>query len=123
MRPTACVLLAALAVAGCGGDDAAAPTATRPPPGPVPTITAGQEARSCGQVAYQAGSDSGAFQIVATNTTCPVAEAVARAAENRSEAFRSRGFECNGAIDQNAELRSFAWVCKRPGARITFSTS
>lgn len=133
------VLLAAssLAFAGCGdggSTTAADPTATTTVTGTA-TATAtvtetaspgGLPARKdCGDVAFEANTDSGAFDIAATGVGCPVARRVARGAEGqRGEPYdAARGFSCvpAGTVGQ---LPSVAYECTGPAdQRVTFEAS
>ena len=79
--------------------------------------------RACGDVAYTPQTDHGAFSIRRRGTTCAVARAVARDAENRGTPFSTRGFTCRGTLLQDP-LPSTRVRCTRDdGARVTFTRS
>lgn len=80
--------------------------------------------RVCGDVAYEANSDAGAFDIRARGTTCSTARAIARDAEGKPLSFTTRGFSCTGQrrSDQQALPRT-DFVCRNGARGVTFSRS
>lgn len=140
------VLLATAAVpllAGCAGQPAG-DTGTPPPTETATatvtatetvterataTVTASPSAsptsRDCGQVAFEPGTDAGAFDIQARGVRCRVAHRVARAAEGHGgEAYdAAAGFHCRptGTVGQ---LPSVVYRCAGDsGGRVTFHAS
>lgn len=79
--------------------------------------------RSCGDVTYTPQTDHGAFNITQRGTTCPVARAVARYAENRRTPFTTRGFACRGTGVEGALPSTRVQCARADGARITFTRS
>ena len=133
---------AAPLLAGCGGDDPdGAPARTSSAATVTATVTAtatttetvtatpsptdSPTPRACGQVAFEANTDAGAFDIRASGVGCPVAREVARGAEGQggSRYAATAGFDCRptGTVGQ---LPSVVYECSRDaGGTVTFRAS
>lgn len=81
---------------------------------------------SCGRLAFEPNTDSGASGITAVGTDCQTAKAVARAAQDHRGdelAYESRGFTCRGTRRGEAALETIGWVCLRGAEFIRFGTT
>ena len=69
----------------------------------------------CGRVAFEHGTDSGAFGIEAAGVDCGGARAVAREAADHGDdlSYRTRGFDCSGAFRDEPPMPVIEWVCLR----------
>lgn len=100
------VLLAAAALAGCGGDD-------EPPAAPEPSAPAGTA--ECGTVTVPGHEGVG---IRADGVDCTQAKAVATAAEGRGRApYEAEGFSCEPT---DAPAGDTDYACTKGDASVTF---
>lgn len=107
MWKTALCAAAAVVLASCGGDE-------------QPVATA-----ACGDVAFTAHTDDGAFGIRAAGTDCATARAIARTTRDRRPAdplaFNAAGFRCTGTRAPATALPGVAWRCERSDSTVTFT--
>ena len=80
---------------------------------------------TCGRIAFEKNTDSGAIAITAVGVDCSTAKAVARAAQGRSDdlSYETNGFECHGLRRSKAALASVDWTCIRGNDFIRFGTT
>lgn len=78
--------------------------------------------RDCGDVAYTPNTDHGAFDIRARGTSCSVARAIARDAEDKPRRFSTRGYTCVGER-RTGGLPRTVFVCRNGDKRVSFSRS
>lgn len=82
----------------------------------------GQGERDCGDVSYTPNTDHGAFDVRARGTSCSVARAIARDAEDEPRRFTSRGYRCVGEPRRGGLPRT-VFVCRNGDNRVSFSRS
>jgi hypothetical protein len=103
------------------------PDAEAPDPDAPANGHGGAEAgRTCGHIAFNPSTDSGASGITAVGTDCATARAVARGAANAADelAYESRGFRCTGAESDEPGLSAIEWACVgAAGESVSFETT
>lgn len=80
---------------------------------------------ACGDVAFTANTDDGAFDIRVAGTDCATARRVARATRDRRPAdplaFTVSGFRCAGTRALATALPGVHWRCERGDSAVTFT--
>lgn len=123
-------------LAGCSGDSGGGGSAPGATSGPTVTVTrtvtpSGSPEdpglpgnRTCRRVAFEAGTDAGAFDIRALGIDCAAARQVAAGAEGRrGEPYTARGFTCQ-PIGTAGQLPSVVYQCIGPADQtVTFKAS